>query len=321
MSRPIRVTLSPDAVDEDSISNGSATLIALHLDMILDGALTAGFDANAVCVAQTTGAAAALLLNGVNPNPGAVRDRNERLIFTCASDDNSGITFAVVGLDKLGAHVTETVTGPDGSVSSQQVFSTNSFYVITSITSSAAVTGNVEVGINGIATFTTPQHVTITATSNESGGNFTITGTDRDGDAQTETLVGPNNTTVIGVMNFATVTHIAGFAAAAGVAAGVDGTCEGRWLPLSTRTQDFNVGMGASVSSGAVVTYTVQHTFDDVFASNFVESTAVAHNHDTMVGQTGNLDGNYTNPVVAVRMDITAHTSGTASLNVIQTSR
>jgi len=315
MSKPKRITLTPDAVDEDGISNGSATLIASHLDMILDGALTAGYDVNAVCVAQTTGAAAALLLNGANPNPGAVRDRDERLIFTSASD-NTGITYAVVGLNKAGDNVLETVAGSDAS---QKVFSTSAFYVITSITSSAAVTGNVEVGINGIATFATPQHVTITATSDESGGNFTITGTDRQGDAQTETLVGPNNTTVTGVMNFATVTHIAGFAAATGVAAGVDGTCESQWFELDHRSGDFNVGLGVDVSAAATLTWTLQHTFDNVQASDFVESTAIAHNHDTMVGQTADLDGNYTNPVIAVRLDLTAHTSGSTVLSVIQT--
>jgi len=317
MSRPIRVTLSPDAVDRNGIA-AAQTLITGSLSPILNGTLSSGYDVNAICVAQTTGAAAALLLNGVIDAPHTLRETSERLIFTSASN-NSGITFTVVGVDRSANILTEVVTG---SAASQKVFSTTAFWGITSITSSAAVTGNVEVGLNGVATFATPQHVTIWATTDESGGSFTITGTDREGRVQSETLVGPGaSATVVGVMNFATVTHILSPAAATAVEIGVDGTCEGRWLPLSTRTQDFNVGMGASVSSGASLTYTVQHTFDDVFAGGFVESTAVAHNHDSMVAQTGSSDGNYTNPVVATRMDITAHTAGTASFNVIQTSR
>ncbi len=317
MTRPMRITLTPDALDRNGIAL-IQTLTATDLSPILNGTLTAGYDINAVCVAQTNGAAAALSLNGVNPNPGAVRDRDERLIFNCGSD-NTGITFAVVGKNKAGAHVLETVTGPDAGF---DVFSANSYYTITSITSSAAVTDNVEVGINGVATLTTPQHVTLWATSDESGGSFTITGTDRNGRAQTETLVGPGaSATVVGVMNFATITHVLSPAAATAVEVGVDGTCESAWLPLNTRNNDFNVGLGAVLSSGADLTYTVQHTFDDVFASTFVESTAVAFNHDTMVTQTANLDGNYVNPIVATRMDLTIHVGGTATFNVIQTSR
>ena len=90
-------------------------------------------------------------------------------------------------------------------------------------------------------------------------------------------------------------------------------------IPIDQYLNPTNIGLAVVID--ATATYTVEHTFDDVFASTFVESTAVAFSHDTMVGQTDDLDGNYVNPIVATRMDLTAHTTGTATCNVIQTSR
>lgn len=35
------------------------------------------------------------------------------------------------------------------------------------------------------------------------------------------------------------------------------------WAPLNQVQAEFGVGLGASITSGAVLTYKVQHTFDD----------------------------------------------------------
>ena len=37
----------------------------------------------------------------------------------------------------------------------------------------------------------------------------------------------------------------------------------------------FSVGIGAALSAGASLTFSIEHTFDDVFAANFNPSTAV----------------------------------------------
>jgi hypothetical protein len=316
MSRPIRITLSPTALDRNGIA-AAQTLTAGSPEPILDGALATGYDVDAICVAQTTAGAAALLLNGVlGTGPHVLRGTAERLIFTSTSD-NSGITFTVVGKDKDNQTLSEVVTG---SAASQKVFSDTAFYSITSITSSGAVTGNVEVGVNGVATFATPQHVTIWATSDESGGSFVVTGTDREDRVITESIVGPTaSATVVGTKNFKTVTHVLSPAAATGVEIGVDGTCESQWLPLNYNYGgDFNIGLGVDVSSGADLTYTIQHTFDDVYAATFTEDAATAFNHDTLANQTGNADGNYTNPPIATRVDVSAHTSGSLTYVVVQ---
>ncbi|MHC4388979.1 MAG: hypothetical protein ACYSX1_10265, partial [Planctomycetota bacterium] len=142
MSRPMRVTLAPTALDRNGIA-AIQTLTAGSPEPILNGTLSTGYDVDAICLAQTTGASAALLLNGIWGAGSVGRNRGtaERLVFTSTSD-NSGITYAIVGTNERGDAVSETLTG---SAASQKVFSANSYWKVTSITSSAAVTGNVEV--------------------------------------------------------------------------------------------------------------------------------------------------------------------------------
>ncbi len=315
MSRPMRLTLDPVALDRNGLSLAQ-TITAGSLSPILNGTLASGYDADAVCLAQTNSSSAALALSGVMAGGvGWLRETEERLVFTSASN-NSGITFAIVGKDKGGNLLNETLTG---SAASQKVFSANSYWEVVSITSSGAVTNDVTVGLNGVATFTTPQHITVWATSDEAAAVITVTGTDRTGRVQTEDIGGPGSSaTVVGEKNFATVTHVVTTLAATGFEIGVDGLCESAWLPMNYRTMDFNAGLSVDISSGADLTYTVQHTFDDVYSESFVESTAATHNHDNMVGQTASTDGNYTNPPTATRVDLTTYTSGSLDFNVIQ---
>jgi len=48
-------------------------------------------------------------------------------------------------------------------------------------------------------------------------------------------------------------------------------------IPLDQYISPFNIGLGVSLSAGASLTYTVQHTFDDVFSSTFDPATANLH--------------------------------------------
>lgn len=60
----------------------------------------------------------------------------------------------------------------------------------------------------GVATFTAARKVTITSAGTDDGRTFTITGTDINGAAQTETITGPDTTTVTGASYFKTVTQV-----------------------------------------------------------------------------------------------------------------
>jgi hypothetical protein len=59
----------------------------------------------------------------------------------------------------------------------------------------------------GVATFVAARLITIASASDDSGRTFTVTGTDVNGNAQTETIAGPA-TTVTGTLYFRTVTQV-----------------------------------------------------------------------------------------------------------------
>jgi hypothetical protein len=80
----------------------------------------------------------------------------------------------------------------------------------------------------------------------------------------------------------------------------------------------FDVGLGVTLTAGATLTYTVQHTFDDVFAAGFTPAGASWFPHATLAAKTASSDGNYVAPVTAIRLNVTAYTSGSATLTVIQ---
>ena len=89
-------------------------------------------------------------------------------------------------------------------------------------------------------------------------------------------------------------------------------------IPLNTYGDPFNVGIGCDVSAGGSLTYTVQHTFDDVQSPTFNPATATWFSNSTIVAQTADKDGNYAYPVTAVRLTVTAWTSGSVTMTVIQ---
>lgn len=89
-------------------------------------------------------------------------------------------------------------------------------------------------------------------------------------------------------------------------------------IPLDHYQGPFNVGVGVALSAGATLTYSVEHTFDDVWAAGFNPATAVWFSNSGLAAKTTSLDGNYAFPVTAVRLNVTAYTSGNATMTVIQ---
>lgn len=83
-------------------------------------------------------------------------------------------------------------------------------------------------------------------------------------------------------------------------------------VPMDHYISPFNVGFGVVVTG--TVTYTVQHTFSDVFNSAV---TPVWFNHPVIAAQTTNQDGNYAFPVTAIRLNVTAG-AGTATITLVQ---
>ena len=317
MTRPIRISVVPTALDRNGISL-SETIAATGLEFEIGGTLAADvFDANSIATTQTPLAAGNLTLAGVL----ATGDGVARRLCVFGGSNESARTFTVTGTIQSGNRpllVQEVITGPNADT----VFGSTAFLHISTIAVDDGTAGAITVGTQGSVVLTTPQHVTIFSAADDTGVVFTVTGTDRNGVALTEDITGLSAGTALGVKNFASITQVvADGLTAGGAEVGVDGLAESQWLPLNYRGPDFNVGLGADISTGAVLTYTVQHTFDDVLVAGFAENDAVTFNHDTMTAQTGNSDGNYINPPVATRMAITVHTSGSVNYNVIQAGR
>jgi hypothetical protein len=83
----------------------------------------------------------------------------------------------------------------------------------------------------------------------------------------------------------------------------------------------FQLSALVALSSGATLTYTVEHTGDD--PANFDDITdyntnATWYNTTGLVALTANDEGNIAFPVQAVRLNVTAYTDGSATLTVLQ---
>lgn len=77
----------------------------------------------------------------------------------------------------------------------------------------------------------------------------------------------------------------------------------------------FNLGFGI-VKTGTV-NFTVQHTFDDVWAADFDPATATWFNHASVAAATANADGNYAYPCRGVRL-VQNSGSGSCRMTIIQ---
>ena len=80
----------------------------------------------------------------------------------------------------------------------------------------------------------------------------------------------------------------------------------------------FNIGVAVIISLGGSLTYTVQHTFDDVFAKTYNPATGNWFDNATLATKTASADGNYAFPVTAIRLNVTVYTSGSATITAAQ---
>jgi hypothetical protein len=86
-------------------------------------------------------------------------------------------------------------------------------------------------------------------------------------------------------------------------------------IPLDWNSSPFNVGIGVIVTGTS--TYTVEHTFDDVFSPTFTPASANWLPNTGLTAQTASKDGNYAFPVRGVRLNVTAGT-GSVTMTVLQ---
>lgn len=114
----------------------------------------------------------------------------------------------------------------------------------------------------GVATLDKARRVLITSVGNDSGITFTITGTDINGNVQSEVLTGPNATTAQSVLSYKTVTSIVASGASAGnVSVGTSGVADAMIVRLDDWALQ-RAGLQVNVSA-AGANYTVSFSDDD----------------------------------------------------------
>jgi hypothetical protein len=79
------------------------------------------------------------------------------------------------------------------------------------------------------------------------------------------------------------------------------------------------ISVAVILAASSTLTYTVEHTYDDVFAQGFDPATATWFPNADLAGDTANGESRYLSPVTAIRLRISSYSSGSATIVVLQT--
>lgn len=219
--------------------------------LVINGAGSTS-SANNIAGSQDPGGASNLTLTA------SVVSFPPRYVYVTSTNNDTGINFTVTGLDVKGRPLTEVIPGANAKAA----VSVNRFTSVSNV----AVSGNsgpVTVGSFEDATFTgsTARQVTITSAADDSGKTFVVSGFGVNGEVISETITGPNTTTVTTVSYFSSVTSVTISANAAGaITVGMTATATSPWV----RFDDFapsNISIQCNAFGS--VSYSVQSTLDD----------------------------------------------------------
>lgn len=169
---------------------------------------------------------------------------------------------------------------------------------------------------SGVGTADSAQPVTITSVADETARTFTITGTGSGNRPLTEAILGANAGAATTTEYFKTVTQIAVDAATTGAVTAGPILANGAATPpcaLNFRSDDFAVGLSGELTG--TLTWKVQNTMDNVHTSTDGE---VWIDHSALVSKTVNATGNYQFRARACRGVLTAFTSGTFDLKILE---
>lgn len=168
---------------------------------------------------------------------------------------------------------------------------------------------------DGVATFGEQQRVTLYSTADYHLVTFTLYGTDARGRSISETMAGPNNSTVTSTLNYKTVTRIASNGAlATAITAGNSNALETPWVRLNPDAPVKTVSV--EMSSGASYTYEVQwaNRATTAIATNESDLTAIAD--ATLTAKSASALLNIVTLVYAARVKLTSFSSGTGTLRI-----
>ena len=183
----------------------------------------------------------------------------------------------------------------------------------------ADLTINGALASGGVATMDVARRVLITSGADDRTVTFTIYGTNQDGVTIQESIAGSNASTTYTLRDFKTVTRIATSGNAGSLTVGTNQVASTAWIPINHRNDNISVGFRVSLSSGASLTYDVEHTLSDIQDINVVQTGVIeVGTHAVVTAKTTEADGNYVLPIRGMRLTITAFTSGTATITEMQ---
>ncbi len=158
------------------------------------------------------------------------------------------------------------------------------------------------------------RRVTISYTGTDT--SFKIVGTNSTGNPITDTAVGSSGTAVsnLDFVTVSSITPVGGGLTA--VTAGTNGVGASPWIMANWHVAMINIGFAVELVSGAV-NYTVQYTYDD--PNNLLGGAVspLAFNDPVVSGLAVTADGDYTNPIAALRVLINSGT-GEIRMRVLQ---
>lgn len=166
-----------------------------------------------------------------------------------------------------------------------------------------------------------PRRVTITTVGDESARTFTIYGTTFNGSPVIEVIAGPNATTAVGTLDFATVTQITvDDATADAIEVGFAQEGGSRWVRLDSWANAQSV---VQVNTSGTVTYSVQTTMDDPNSATnpvAIENVAWLDALDAnLVAETANKSGFFVYTPTFVRL-VASGGDGVATMTIAQFS-
>lgn len=164
-------------------------------------------------------------------------------------------------------------------------------------------------------------HLIILTPSGSITGNFSLTGTDPDGNAQTETVATDTVNAVTSTKYFKTVTEVlapSGIGAETIDIGWTDDAVSPTFIP-DYKQANFSMGIGCDIVG--TISYDIQHSFDDFFDSSVAYSAKTWLDHSSLAAKTADADGNYAAPVRAIRILLNSLSSGaTIKVTLIQGS-
>ena len=178
-----------------------------------------------------------------------------------------------------------------------------------------AITLNGSLVSVGVATIGAAQFITLVSGGNDTGITFTVTGTDADGNAQTEAITGASAGTATGTKFFKTVTGIThtGSVATTLTSGNAITSVSPSFFPNNS-VYPTNLGISIQLVSGTG-TFALNQTYE-TFQSYPADSVWFAH--ATLTALSATASGSLLFPVSALRLRASASTSAVLRCQIVQ---